>query len=145
MNNGKLSVNEIFQPIPEELEAVASQIVDSAFKVHTTLGPGLLESVYEVCLTHELRQRGLKVDCQKQLPVYYEGVLLDAGYRLDMLVDERVIIELKSTDGFHPVQQAQMMTYLKLTGLRLGFILNFNVPVIKQGIRRVVMNPKNGT
>jgi GxxExxY protein len=121
-----------------ELEAIATQIVDAAFKVHSTLGPGLLESVYEVCLAYELTKRGLKVERQVQVPLIYDGVRLDSELRLDLLVENQVIIELKAVERMNPVFEAQMLTYLKLSDKRLGFLINFNVPVIKQGIKRFI-------
>ena len=127
------------EPIPKELNDVSGAIVDAAFRVHSTLGPGLLESVYEVCLEHELKKRGLEVKRQLLLPVVYEGVKLDAGLRLDMLVEDCVIVELKAVEQMGPVFDAQLLTYLKLTELRLGLLINFNVPVIKDGIKRVVL------
>ncbi|KPL08280.1 GxxExxY protein [candidate division BRC1 bacterium SM23_51] len=127
------------EPIPKELNDVSGAIVDAAFRVHSTLGPGLLESVYEVCLEHELKKRGLEVKRQLLLPVVYEGVRLDAGLRLDMLVEDCVIVELKAVEQMGPVFDAQLLTYLKLTELRLGLLINFNVPVIKDGIKRVVL------
>jgi len=127
------------EPIPKELNDVSGAIVDAAVRVHSTLGPGLLESVYEVCLEHELKKRGLEVKRQLLLPVVYEGVRLDAGLRLDMLVEDCVIVELKAVEQMGPVFDAQLLTYLKLTELRLGLLINFNVPVIKDGIKRVVL------
>jgi len=124
------------QPIPPEADAIARQIVDAAFTVHKTLGPGLLEGVYEVCLAHELKKRGLSVAQQQILPVVYDNIRLDAGLRLEMLVNEQVIIELKAVERLLPVHKAQVLTYLKLTGHRLGLLINFNVPLIKDGIER---------
>lgn len=118
---------------------MAKAVVEAAFRVHQVLGPGLLESVYETCLAHELRQRGQKIETQVSLPVVYDGVRLDAGLRLDMLVADSVIVEVKSVDKMHPVYEAQLLTYLKLTGLRVGLLVNFNVPVIRDGIKRVVL------
>jgi GxxExxY protein len=125
--------------LPPELEALAKVIVDAAFKVHTTLGPGLLESVYETCLAYELTKRGLKVQRQVVVPVIYDGVQLDTGLRLDLLVEDQVIIELKAVEKMNPVFEAQVLTYLKLSGKRLGFLINFNVPVIRIGIKRVIL------
>lgn len=125
--------------IPQETDAIARQIVDAAFSVHKALGPGLLESVYEVCLVHELRKRGLKVDQQLVLPIVYDNVHLDAGLRLDLLVGEAVIVELKAVERVLPVHEAQVLTYLKLTGHRVGFLINFNVPLIKDGIHRFAL------
>jgi len=127
------------KPIPPETNEVARQIVDAAFAVHTALGPGLLESVYEVCLAHELRKRGLSVRQQVVLPVHYDGVRLDAGLRLDLLVNDTVIVEIKAVENLLPVHKAQALTYLKLTGCRLALLINFNVPVIKEGIHRIVL------
>lgn len=125
--------------IPEETNAVAQQIVAAAFAVHSALGPGLLESVYEICLTHELVKRGLTVERQTTLPVVYDGLRLDAGLRLDLVVGDCVIVELKAVEAVLPVHKAQLLTYLKLTGHRLGLLINFNVPLIKNGIQRVAL------
>ena len=130
---------EKFAPLSPELERLAKIVVDAAFKVHKTLGPGLLESVYEVCLAHELRLRGLVVETQVDVPIVYEGVHLDAGLRLDMLVEKQLLVELKSVEDMHPVFEAQLLTYLTLTGQRLGLLINFNVPLIKDGIRRIIL------
>jgi GxxExxY protein len=127
------------KPIPSETNEIARQIVDAAFAVHTALGPGLLESVYEVCLAHELRKRGLTVRQQVVLPVHYDGVRLDAGLRLDLLVNDTVIVEIKAVENLLPVHKAQALTYLKLTGCRLALLINFNVPVIKEGIQRLAL------
>ena len=127
------------QAIPKEVDETARAIVDSAFKVHTTLGPGLLESVYEVCLAHELKKSGHSVDRQVALPVEYDGVRLDAGLRLDLVVNDSVIVELKVVEKMNPVYEAQLLTYLKLTGKRLGLLINFNVPLIKDGIKRLAL------
>ena len=128
-----------FEKIPEELDKIASIVVDAAFKVHKTLGPGLLESVYEACLLHELRLRGHNAETQVSVPVKYEGVVLDAGLRIDMIVDRQLIVELKAVEAMHPVFEAQLLTYLKLTGKRLGLLINFNVPLIKDGIKRIIL------
>ncbi len=125
--------------IPEEINLVASQVVDAVYTVHIALGPGLLESVYEVCLDHELKKRGLNVKRQLTLPVIYDGINVDAGLRLDMLVNDCLILELKTVESLLPVHKAQLITYLKLTGLRLGLLINFNTPVIKEGIKRIVL------
>ena len=124
-----------------DVEQVAQQIVDAAIKVHRALGPGLLESAYQACMAYELRTRGLRVDCEMQLPVVYEGVQIDAGYRIDMLVEDSVIVENKVVEKLLPVHQAQLLSYLKLRRCHLGFLLNWNVPLMKQGIKRMV----NGT
>ena len=129
----------VMEAIPVSTDDVARQIVDAAFKVHSTLGPGLLESVYEVCLVHELTKRGLKVCRQVALPVIYDGTQLDAGFRLDLLVCDCVIVELKVVDSLLAIHRAQLLTYLKLSGHRLGFLINFNVPLIKDGIIRLAL------
>ena len=122
----------------DEIERVASEIVDAAFKIHSKLGPGLLESAYVVLLTYELTKRGLCVEEEVPVPVVYEDVRLDAGYRLDLLVNACVIIEVKAVEKLHPVHEAQVLTYLKLTGHRLGLLINFNTRLIKDGIKRIV-------
>jgi GxxExxY protein len=106
------------------------------------LGPGLLESAYDVCLVYELRKSGRQVDTQRAVPIVYDGVALDCGYRLDMVVDDLAVVELKAIDGFAPIHTAQMLTYLKLTRFPVGLLINFNVPLLKQGIKRVV-NPQS--
>jgi GxxExxY protein len=121
-----------------DIEAVGRQIVDASIKVHRALGPGLLESAYQHCLAYELRKRGLRVECEVQLPVVYDGLQIDAGYRLDMLVEGIVIVENKAVERILPVHQAQLLTYLKLHDCRLGYLLNWNVPLMKQGIKRMV-------
>jgi GxxExxY protein len=115
-------------------------IVNCSYKVHKELGPGLLESTYEECLKYELLNTGLKVKQQKALPVVYKEVKLDCGYRIDLLVENIVVIELKSVEALNDVHLAQILTYLKLSGCKLGFLINFNVKLIKQGIKRVVNN-----
>ena len=122
------------------IDEVSGMIVDAAMKVHTTLGPGLLESAYEVCLTHELRSRGLKVLSQLVLPISYEGLELDAGYRLDLLVEDCVIVEVKAVESLNSIHQAQLLSYLKMGGKQVGLLINFNVHHLKNGIRRVVNN-----
>jgi GxxExxY protein len=121
------------------LEGIATQVVDAAYQVHRVLGPGLLESTYEVCLAHELKKRGIHGLRQVDLPVLYDGVRLDVGYRIDMLVENCIVIELKAVDKLLPIHEAQLLTYLKLSGHQLGFLINFNVPLIKNGIRRRVL------
>jgi GxxExxY protein len=118
---------------------VARVIVDSAFAVHKKLGPGLLECIYEVCLAYEISKRGLKVLRQVRVPILYDGVQLDADLRLDLLVEDLVIVEVKSVERMIPLFEAQCLTYLKLTGKRLCLLINFNVPLIKDGIKRVVL------
>jgi len=115
-------------------------VVDSALKVHKELGPGLLESTYEACLLFELQNKGLKVVQQKALPVIYQDVKLDCGYRIDLMIEDKVIIEIKSVETLNEIHMAQIITYLRLSGCKLGFLINFNVVLIKQGIKRVVSN-----
>ncbi len=117
---------------------IARQIVDAAYKIHTTLGPGLLESAYEAVLAYELEQRGLRVACQQPIPLVYEDVHLEVGYRADLIVEDRVIVEIKSVEAAAPVHYKQLLTYLRLADKRLGLLVNFGAPLIKDGIRRVV-------
>ena len=134
-NSGK----RVFAPVPPEVERVGKAVLNAAFKVHTALGPGLLESVYETCTAFELTQSGFRALTQVALPVTYQGIKMDAGLRPDMLVEESVIVEFKSVDTMHPIFDAQLITYLKLTGIRLGFLINFNVVRLKDGIKRIVV------
>ena len=113
-------------------------MVDSAIKVHKILGPGLLESAYEACLAHELTKRDLQLQTQVALPLKYESVILDVGYRVDIFVERKLILELKVVEQFLPIHEAQLLSYLKLSGCKLGFLLNFNVYRMKDGIRRIV-------
>lgn len=119
---------------------IARQIVDAAYKVHTTLGPGLLESAYEAVLAYELSQRGLRAECQVPMPVRYGAVALEVGFRADMIVEDKVIIELKSVEKVAPVHAKQLLTYLKLADRRLGLLINFGEARIKDGIQRIVNN-----
>lgn len=114
-------------------------MLDAAYKIHTVLGPGLLESVYETTLTYEVRKSGLSVATQLSVPIVYDGQNLDTGFRLDMLVEDCVIVELKSVEKMNPVYEAQIMTYLRLSRKRLGYLMNFNVKYLKDGIKRFVM------
>jgi GxxExxY protein len=127
-----------FDPIPTRTEEIVKIIIDSAYQVHTTLGPGLLESVYETCLAHELSLRKIAVKSQIVLPIFYKGIEVDSAYRLDMLVDDCVIVEIKSSDRINPVHCSPLLTYLKLTEKRLGLLLNFNVVHMREGIRRMI-------
>jgi GxxExxY protein len=129
----------VFAPISPNVEQVGKAVLNAAFKVHTALGPGLLESVYETCTAFELTQSGLRAPTRVALPVTYQGIKMDAGLRPDMVVEESVIVEFKSVDTMHPIFDAQLITYLKLTGIRLGFLINFNVVHLKDGIKRVVV------
>jgi GxxExxY protein len=128
-----------FEKITEKEELVAEKIVDAAYKVHKALGPGLLEKIYEVCFCRELKRAGLSYQKQVDIPIKYDGIDFDEGLRIDVLVEDLVICELKAVDEINPVHMAQVLSYLKLTGNRLGFLINFNVPVIKNGIKRVVL------
>ena len=123
---------------PTADSALTGAIIGAAIEVHRALGPGLLESAYEECLAVELADRGLRVERQTVLPVIYKGRTLDAGYRIDLLVNSEVIVELKSVQKLEPIHDAQLLTYLKLAGIRHGLLLNFNVAVLKDGIRRMV-------
>ncbi|HZU52514.1 MAG TPA: GxxExxY protein [Holophagaceae bacterium] len=118
---------------------LTGEIVDAAFKVHSSLGPGLLESVYEVCLVHELEKRGLDVVRQIKVPIEYDGRRLDSGLRLDLLVADAVVVELKAVEQVLPVHKAQLLSYLRLTGKPVGLLINFHVPLIKDGIQRMVL------
>jgi GxxExxY protein len=127
------------EPIPKSTERVATQVVDAAYNVHSALGPGLLENVYEACLTYELARHGLNVKRQVELPVIYDTLKIDAGLRIDLLVNDCLIIELKAVEAILPIHKAQLLTYLKLAKCRLGLLINFNVPIIKEGIRRIAL------
>ena len=129
----------MFKPLSDREEYVAERIVDAAYTVHKALGPGLLERVYEACLCHELSKRELEYQRQVDIPITYDGMIFDEGLRLDILVEDLVICELKAVDEMHPVWKAQLISHLKLTGKRLGFLINFNVPIIKNGIKRIII------
>lgn len=120
-------------------DTVATAIVDAAYQVHRALGPGLLERVYEVCLCHEIQKRGFKTDRQVVVPITYDKLTFDEGFRLDLLVENCVICELKAVENLNPVWQAQLLSYMRLTGKQLGLLINFNVPLIKNGIQRLVL------
>jgi GxxExxY protein len=116
---------------------IAQQIVDAAFKIHSTIGPGLLEAAYQAVMVYELHKRGLRVEAEKQVPVNYEEVHLDIGFRADLIVEDKVIVELKSVELIAPVHKKQLLTYLRLADKRLGLLINFGAPLIKDGITRV--------
>jgi len=120
-------------------EELSYQIIGAAIEVHRELGPGLLESAYEACLCHEFTLRNIRFQRQAERPVSYKGLLIDCGYLIDILVDERIVLELKAVEAFLPIYDAQLMTYMKLTKRRLGFLMNFNVPIMKDGIKRIVL------
>ena len=119
---------------------LSNRIIGAGMKVHTALGPGLLESAYEACLAYELTQLGFKVERQKPLPLNYRGVQLDCGYRLDLLVEEAIVVELKAIDQFEPIHKAQLISYLKLSGCKVGLLMNFNVTSLRKGIHRMLLN-----
>jgi len=125
-------------PTAIQLNAITEQIIGAAMEVHRSIGSGLLESAYEACLAYELRQRGFRVDQQKPLPVVYKGVQLDCGYRLDMVVNECVIVEIKAVERLTTVHDAQLLSYLRLLDCRVGLLLNFHCTMLKNGIRRIV-------
>ncbi len=122
-----------------EFGELSYRIIGCALEVHRVLGPGLLESAYERCLAHELSLAGLTYELQRPQPVHYKGVQLDCGYRLDVVVEDEIIIELKAVDEFQPIHEAQLLSYLKLSGKRIGLLINFNVEMLKEGIRRYVL------
>ena len=128
-----------YKPLSKREESIAEKIVDAAYTEHKILGPGLLEKVYEVCFCHEISKRGLKYKRQVDIPIVYDGMTFDEGLRIDVLVEELIICELKAVDQMNSVWEAQIISYLKLTGKRLGFLINFNVPLIKNGIKRIIL------
>ncbi len=123
-----------------DINGISGQIISAAMAVHSALGPGLMESAYEGCLVHELKKRGLPVASQVILPVIYDAIKIDVGYRIDLKVADAVIVEVKAIDKLAPIHEAQLLTYLKLSGARLGLLLNFNVVHMKDGIKRMVNN-----
>jgi GxxExxY protein len=129
----------MYQALSDKEEHTAKQIVDIAIRIHKQLGPGLLESVYAKCFYFELTKRGLVFEKEKQVPIIYETLKIDDGLRLDCLVEDVVIVEFKAQEIFHPVWEAQLISYLKLTGKRLGFLINFHVPLMKDGIKRIIL------
>jgi len=124
---------------------IARQIVDVAFKIHTTFGPGLLESVYETIMAYELQKRGLQVIRQQPIPVVYEDIRMELGFRADLIIENRVVVEVKSVEAIAPVHKKQLLTYLRLTDKKLGLLINFSVDLIKDGITRVVNGLQEGT
>ena len=125
--------------IPDDLNLLSNEIIGLAIKVHNTLGPGLLESSYKECLFYEIASAGYFVEKEKALPLVYETVKLDVGYRIDLLVENKLVIEVKAVDALADIHTAQVLTYLKLSGNRLGLLINFNVPLLKNGIKRLVL------
>lgn len=130
-------MSKVIRPISNELNNLSKQTIEAAIKVHKSLGPGLLESVYEACLVHELRIMGLKVESQAIVPIHYNGITVNANLRMDLLVENLLIVEIKSVEELEDLHTAQLLTYLKLMDLRLGLILNFNTIMLKDGIQRV--------
>lgn len=128
-----------FEKTTVKQETIASEIVDAAYSVHKILGPGLLERVYEVCFCHELTKRGLSYQRQVDIPIEYDGITFEEGLRLDIIVEDLIICEIKAVDTMNPVWEAQLLSYLKLTGKRIGFLINFNVPLVKDGIKRIIL------
>lgn len=130
---------KIYAPVPPETEQVGKLVLDAAYKVHTILGPGLLESVYRKAMKHVLVTGGTVTETEVDLPIFFEGVDIESGLRIDLLVAKCVIAELKSVEKMNPVYEAQLITYLRLSKVRLGFLINFNVPHLKDGIKRIVV------
>lgn len=128
-----------FKPLSDKEEFIGKEIVDAAYKVHQAFGPGVLESIYETCFCYELNKKGFDIRRQVQVPINYDGIQFDEGLRLDVMVEDLVICELKGVVDMKPVFDAQLLSYLKLTRKRLGFLINFNVPVIKNGIKRMIL------
>lgn len=122
-----------------EFDDLSNQVIGKAIEVHRVLGPGLLETTYEQCLAHELGQAGIGFKLQHPLPVHYKGIRLDCGYRVDVMVEDQLILELKSVDTLVGIHQAQLLTYMKLAGIKTGLLINFNVPQLKEGIKRFVL------
>ncbi len=137
MNHGDTETQR--RSLPDEVNDLTGGIVDAAFKVHSLLGPGLLESVYEICLVHELEKRGLKVARQLELPIEYDDQRFDSGLRLDLLVEDVIVVELKAVERVLPVHKAQLLSYLRLANKPVGLLINFHVPLIKDGIQRMVL------
>ena len=132
------TIKKQYELIPQDIERVGKIVLDAAYKVHTALGPGLLESVYDACLAYEIRQSGLLAETQLAIPVIYADVRVDAGLRLDILVEKCVVVEIKAIEKTTPLHEAQLLTYLKISGLRLGFLINLNVLHLKDGIKRMI-------
>lgn len=128
-----------FEKLSMEEERLGKEIIDCAYQVHVNLGPGLLEKIYETCFCHELRKKNLKVMSQISVPIKYDGLIFSEGFRIDVLVENKVICELKAVNEMNQVYEAQVLTYMKLTKKRLGFLINFNVPLIKNGIKRIIL------
>ncbi len=136
---GKRTTSRLIKPIPLEVEAIGKKLLDAAYTVHSALGPGLLESVYEACTAFEAEKSGLHVETQVAVPVKYQTVSIETGLRLDLWAERLVIVEFKAVEEMHPLYDAQVLTYLKMTGCRLGYLMNFNVKHLKDGIKRFVL------
>jgi GxxExxY protein len=132
-----MAADHFATPMPSELDELTGKVIGAAIEVHKALGPGLLESAYAACLCRELDLRAIPYEKERPLPVDYKGIKLDCGYRLDLLVDNRLILELKTCESIQPIHEAQLLTYLKLTGIKTGLLINFNVPILKRGIKRL--------
>ncbi len=124
----------------DELNEISGKIIESAIKVHKALGPGMLEGAYQVCLMHEVVKSGFRVESEIPMPIVYDGIKLSSGYRIDLLVEDSVIVELKATERLMPVHEAQLLSYLRMSDKRLGLLINFNVKLLRDGVRRVVKN-----
>jgi len=135
----KLTTTEITETTERESDPLTHSIIGAAIEVHRGLGPGLLESAYEACLLYELRLQGISVKAQQPLPVFYKNVILDCGYRLDLLVEDKVIVEIKSVRELVAIHEAQLLSYLKLSNCRRGLLINFNVKMLKEGIKRLII------
>jgi GxxExxY protein len=133
------ATNGYYEPIPYKTEEIGSEIIDCAYRVHKNLGPGLLEKIYETCFCYELDNKGIFFERQLSIPITYDNILFDEGLRVDVYVENAIICELKSAEKINPLWEAQLISYLKLSKTRLGFLINFNVPLIKQGIKRFVL------
>ena len=132
----QFSTTELTEHTEKESNGLTGKIIGAAIEIHQALGPGLLESAYETCFIYELRLRKLKVENQKSMPVFYKDVMLDCGYRADLVVEDQVIVEIKSVAGIAPIHEAQLLSYLKLSDCKFGLLINFNVQLLKEGIRR---------
>ena len=130
---------KVYKPLTEKDNWLASQIVDIAITIHKSLGPGLLESVYETCFCYELKKRKILFTRQQFVEIVYDGVVVDEGLRINIIIDGLIILELKAQENFHPVWEAQLLSYMRLTGKRLGYIINFHVPLMKEGIKRMIL------
>jgi len=137
MENAR-KLSKLYKPVPLDIEEIGKKVLDAAYTVHSALGPGLLESVYEACLAYEIKKLGLNAETQVAVPVRYQDVFVETGLRLDTLVERKIILELKAVEKMNPLYQAQLITYLRVTGCRLGYLMNFNVQHFKEGFNRLV-------